>query len=379
MRYRHRVAEATLKRYLAAFPVVGVTGPRQSGKSTLLRHLLPEYAYFTFDNPKHRFAFYDDPEGFLHAKKTHVIFDEVQYVPEIFNYIKLYVDEARLDYGNFILTGSSQFQFLHHATESLAGRIGLLSLLPFQYSEMPTTLHQTSLFQGGYPELVMRNYAESSLWYAAYLETYLSKDVRAIANIGDLRDFHRFIQLLAAQVSQLLDMSVYARDLGVSVPTIKRWLSILEASYIIFTLPPFYENYGKRVIKSPKIYFYDTGLVSYLTGITTFEQYDQGPLSGHLFENYIISDIVKRELHMATHNKMYYLRTQDKAEIDLIIDRKVNKTFIEIKKSATFNPKMIHALAHYAPPHSERLVLYNGDPYEHRGIKIIPFSSYLQE
>lgn len=376
MSYRTRIAEKTLRRYLNVFPVVGVTGPRQSGKSTLLRHILPEYTYLTFDDPKHRLTFYDDPEGFLYSKKKHVIFDEVQYVPEIFNYIKLSVDDARLDYGNFILTGSSQFQFLRHATESLAGRIGLLSLLPFQYSEMPDVLRHESLFQGAYPELVMRNYAESSLWYAAYLETYLSKDVRAIANIGDIRDFHRFIQLLAAHVSQLFDMSAYARDLGVSVPTIKRWLSILEASYIVFTLQPFYENYGKRIVKSPKIYFYDTGLVSYLTGITTFEQYDQGPLAGSLFENYVISEIAKKELHTATHSTLYYLRTQDKAEIDLIIDRKTSKTFIEIKKSATFNPKMIRALVD-APPENERLVLYNGERYEHRGINVLPFWEYL--
>jgi predicted AAA+ superfamily ATPase len=377
MDYLTRVAELTLRRYLNAFPVVGVTGPRQSGKSTLLRHMLSEYQYITFDDPKHRLAFQDDPEGFLQSKKRHVIFDEVQYVPEIFNHIKLQVDDARLDYGNFILTGSSQFQFLRHVTESLAGRMGMLSLLPFQYSEMPKALRRESVFQGAYPELVMRHYAESSLWYAAYLETYLSKDVRAIANIGDIRDFHRFIQLLAANVSQLFDMSAYARDLGVSAPTIKRWLSILEASYIVFTLQPFYENYGKRIIKSPKVYFYDTGLVSYLTGITTFEQYDQGPLAGSLFENYVVSEIAKKELHTASHAALYFLRTQDKAEIDLIVDRKTGKTFIEIKKSATFHPKMLRALMDYASPNNERLVLYNGEAYEHRGIRILPFGEYL--
>jgi uncharacterized protein len=379
MNYQPRVVESTLRRYLNAFPVVGLTGSRQSGKSTLLRHVLPAYTYLTFDDPKHRLAFYDDPEGFLRSHKKHIIFDEVQYVPEIFSYIKLYVDEMRLDYGNFVLIGSSQFQFLRHATESLAGRIGLLSLLPFQYAEMPEALRNESLFQGAYPELMMRNYAEASLWYAAYLETYLSKDVRAIANIGDIRDFHRFLQLLAAHTSQLFEMSGYARDLGVSVPTIKRWLSILEASYIIFILPPFYDNAGKRITKSPKVYFYDTGLVSYLTGITTFEQYDQGPLAGSLFENYVISEIAKKELHQGTHSTLYYLRTRDKAEIDLIIDRKNSREFIEIKKSATFNPKMIRALLDHAPTDSERWVLYNGERYEHRGVKILPFGEYLAE
>jgi predicted AAA+ superfamily ATPase len=377
MSYRPRIAEPTLRRYLNIFPVVGVTGPRQSGKSTFLRYVLPDYAYLTFDDPEHRLAFHDDPKGFLQSQNKQVIFDEVQYVPEIFSYIKLRVDEARLDYGNVVLTGSSQFQFLHSATESLAGRMGLISLLPFQYAEMPETLRQTSQFQGTYPELVMRDYLESALWYASYVDTYLDKDVRAIANIGDIRDFHRLLQLLAAQVGQLLDMSAYARDLGVSVPTIRRWVSILEASYIVFTLPPFYENYGKRITKSPKVYFYDTGLVSYLTGITSAAQYNQGPLAGGLFENYVVSEILKKECHTATHSTMYYLRTQDKAEIDLIIDRKSSKTFIEIKKSATFNPKMIYALTHYAPPDNERLVLYNGTQYEHRGVKALAFGEYL--
>lgn len=377
MHYRARIAELTLQRYLNVFPVVGITGPRQSGKSTLLRHLLPNYTYLTFDDPKHRLAFNDDPQGFLQFNQKHVIFDEVQYVPEIFNHIKMMVDEARLDYGNFILTGSSQFQFLRHASESLAGRIGLLSLLAFQFAEMPSTLRSESIYQGSYPELVMRDYQESSLWYAAYLETYLSKDVRAIANIGDMRDFHRFIQLLAAQISQVLDMSLYARDLGVSVPTIKRWLSILEASYIIFIVPPFYENFGKRIIKSPKVYFYDTGLVSYLTGITNYELYDKGPLAGPLFENYIISEILKKELHTATQSDLYFLRTQDKAEIDLIIDRKNTKTYLEIKKTASFHPKMIQTLNTIPPAESERIMLFNGEPYEHRGIKIIPFADYL--
>lgn len=377
MQYLKRVAEPTLRRFLKAFPAVGVTGPRQSGKSTLLRHLLPDYSYVTFDDPKQRLAFYDDPEGFLKSKTKPIIFDEVQYVPELFNYIKIEIDNARFDYGNFVLTGSSQFQCLRHATESLAGRIGLMTLLPFQYLEIPAPLRAQSIFQGGYPELLLRDYNETSLWYAAYLETYLSKDVRILTNIGDIRDFHRFIQLLAAQVGQILDMSIYARDIGVTVPTIKRWLSILEASYVVFTLPPFYENFGKRIIKSPKVYFYDTGLVSYLTGIKNFEHYDQGPLAGNLFENYIISEILKNECHHASQSALYFLRTYNKDEIDLIIDNKVKKTFIEIKKSATFNPKMLKGLMQLAPEEGERLVLYNGEAFEHKGVKILPFIEYL--
>ena len=377
MNYTHRVAESTLQRYLNAFPVVGLTGPRQSGKSTLLRVSLPDYTYVTFDDPKNIMSFTDDPEGFLKRYDKRVIFDEVQFVPEIFNYIKMHVDLNRADYGNFVLTGSSQFKFLQHATESLAGRIGLMSLLPFQYSEMPKSLESESIFRGAYPELVLRDYYESNLWYASYLETYLSKDVRVLSNIGDIRDFQRFLQLLAANASQLLDMSSYARDIGVSVPTIKRWLSILEASYIVFIVSPFYENYGKRVIKSPKVYFYDTGLVSYLTGITTYVHYDQGPMSGALFENYVVSEIMKKELHQASLSELYYFRTQDKVEIDLIVDRKSSKDFIEIKKSATFSPRMIHQLIKYTNPECRSILLYNGEAYQHRDVLIMPYWEYL--
>lgn len=378
MAYIARVAELTLRRFLKAFPVVGMTGPRQSGKSTLLRHVLPDYSYVTFDDSKNILAFTDDPQGFLTQYANQVIYDEVQYVPEIFNRIKMQVDQNRLQYGNIVLTGSSQFKFLQHATESLAGRIGLMSLLPFQYTEMPKAWLLESIFRGAYPELVLRNYHEANLWYASYLETYLSKDVRALANIGDMRDFRRFLKILAAHAAQLLDMSSYARDIGVSVPTIKRWLSILEASYIIFIVPPFYENYGKRITKSPKVYFYDTGLISYFTGITTYDQYDNGPLSGSLFENYVVSEIMKKELHQATLSDIYYFRTQDKVEIDLIVDRKSSKDFIEIKKTATFHPHMIHSLKKYAEPESRRILLYTGEKYHHSGVNIMPYWEYLE-
>lgn len=377
MNYTHRVAEASLRRYLKAFPVIGLTGPRQSGKSTLLRHALPDYSYVTFDDAKNILAFTDDPEGFIKKYSSHVIFDEVQYVPEIFHNIKILVDENRSNYGNIILTGSSQFNFLKQVTESLAGRIGLMSLLPFQYSEMPSSLLNESIYAGAYPELVNRQYDEEGLWYASYVETYLTKDVRALANIGDLRDFSRFIQLLAAQVAQTLDMSLYARDIGVSVPTIKRWLSVLEASYIIFLVPPYYQNYGKRIVKSPKIYFYDTGLVSYFTGITTFDQYDKGPLAGSLFENYIVSEIVKRELHTVSQAQVYHFRTQDKVEIDIILDRKTSRDFIEIKKSATFRPAMIKALAKYIEPECRSILLYQGERDLYQGVEILSYGEYL--
>lgn len=377
--YTHRIAESTVLRYLKAFPVIGVTGPRQSGKSTLLQNLLPKYTYVTFDDFRNVDYFNDDPIGFMRQYDNHVIFDEVQFVPQIFNQIKIAVDKDRDNYGKFVLTGSSQFSYLQKASESLAGRMGLFQLLPFQYEECPNHLLHESIYKGSYPELINRNYAESELWYSSYVDTYLNKDVRVLTDIGDLRDFRRLIQLLAANCSQLLDYTSYSKDIGVSVPTIKRWISVLEASYIIFLLPPFYENFGKRLIKSSKVYFYDTGIVSFMTGIKTWEQYDKGPLAGALYENYIISEIVKKELHQATQNEFYFMKTSDKKEVDLIVDHKQYREMIEIKKTATFRPAHAKTIELFIQENDKGYILYNGDNYPYRDdIQVINYREFLQ-
>lgn len=378
MIYLKRIAETSLARLLASFPVVGITGPRQSGKSTLLINTLTSYRYVTFDNPVNVDQFEDDPHGFMQRFDNKVIFDEVHYVPNIFRMLKLAVDADRKNYGKFVVTCSSQFGALKPISESLAGRLGSLALLPLQYTEIPEALVNTSIYQGGYPELVSRSYLESELWYAAYFDTYLNKDVRLLSNIGDMRDFRRFINLLASRVTQQLDMSDYAKEIGVSSPTIKRWLSILEASYVIFLLPAYYKNFGKRITKRPKVYFYDNGLVSYLTGIKTFEQYDQGPMAGALFENYIVSDIKKRSLHRLNNEELFYLRTSDKQEIDLIIDRKNQQQFIEIKKTTTFRPAMLKTIEKLMPKDSEGCLIYSGESMDYKpGLKILNYQRYL--
>lgn len=378
MQYVHRVLERQLIEYINYFPVVGLTGPRQSGKSTLLMHLLKDYQYITFDDFKMVQQFQEDPEGFMQRYARQVIFDEVHYVPELFNYLKLAVDQDRQHYGKYVVTGSSQFALLRKASESLAGRIGLLTLLPFQFTEMPIHLRTECIYRGGYPELVAREYALSSAWYSSYFDTYLNKDVRAISNIGDMRNFRRFIYLLAANTSQVLNMSTYSHDLGVSLPTINRWLSILEASYVIFLLPPYYKNFNKRITKSPKLYFYDTGLVSYLTGIQNAELYHNGPMAGALFENYIVSEVIKKETHHNTHSEFFYYRTSSGLEVDLIIDRKTHKDIIEIKKSATFRTPMLAGIKHLIEAQDKAYLLYQGatisfDPT----IQILNYQDYL--
>lgn len=381
MAYHKRELEKVLNRYLNSFPVIAITGPRQSGKSTLLLHALSKkYNYITFDDPKIVADFTNDPDGFMQRNANRVIFDEVQYVPEIFRYLKIAVDNDRSNYGKFILTGSSQLLLQKNITESLAGRIGLLTLLPFQLSELPTKLLEESIYQGSYPELVNRNYKEKELWYSGYVASYLNKDVRILSNIGDLRDFQRFITLLAANTAQIINMQKYANDIGVSVPTIKRWISILEASYIIFTLPPFYKNFGKRITQRPKIYFYDTGLVTYLVGITTKQHYEQGPMSGAIFENYVVTEILKKEIHQANNAKLFYLRTNNNVEVDLIIERPTYKEFIEIKKTATFNPNMVKPLMQFMGKNDKGYVLYNGATYPYGdNIKIINYKNYLKQ
>jgi predicted AAA+ superfamily ATPase len=311
--------------------------------------------------------FTEDPRKFIREHANNVMFDEVQRVPELFNYVKAAIDEDRQKKGKFILTGSSQFAFMRNVTESLAGRIGLLTLLPFEYLEMPELLREQSIYSGGYPEVVIESYNEFKGWYSAYVDTYLHRDVRDLSNIGELRDFRRCLQLLATRTSQILNMSEIARVIGVTVNTIKRWVSILEASYIIFLLPPYH-----------KIYFYDTGLVSFLTGIRDKETFEQGPMYGAIFENYIISEIMKHELHAKEDSELFYLRTSNGIEVDLLIDRKTEVEFIEIKTSETYRREMTKAIEIFKKENEQGYLLYQGKTLpSHANLRIINYRDYF--
>jgi predicted AAA+ superfamily ATPase len=380
MNYLPRNIENKFKEYLDFFPSVAITGPRQSGKSTFLRHVLPHYEYVTFDDFRNREFFTIDPKRFMRTYSKHVIFDEVQKVPEIFSELKILIDEGRDLKGRFVLTGSSQFSFIKGITESLAGRIGMLSLLPFQFSEIPQNLQKESIFRGGYPELVLENYKMSDEWYSSYLETYLNRDVRDLAHIIDLRDFQRLIRLLGARISQVFTPSEFAKDLGVDTKTVTRWVSVLEASYILFFVPPYFANIGKRTIKSPKFYFYDTGLVSFLTGIKNQEQFVQGPMYGSLFENYVVSEVAKKELHQKTHGELFFLRTSNKEEVDLIIDRRSHREWIEIKATETFRPKMAQQILKFKDPADKAYLVYQGDKLRFgEDVLVLPFEEFISQ
>ena len=377
--YIHRKLELVLKTYLNAFPVIAVTGPRQSGKSTMLRKLFKKsHTYVTFDDFQIVNRFTDDPVGFFDSFSGPVIFDEAQKVPEIFDMIKLRVDQNR-EYGKFIISGSNQLHLLSKVKESLAGRIGIVNLFPFQFSEIPKKMRGEQEFRGSFPELVIRKYSFDKEWYSAYLDTYVNKDVRQISNIGNLRDFRMFINLLAANSTRILNMSAYASDIGVTVATIKHWISVLEASFIIFLLPPFYNNFGKRIIKAPKVYFYDTGFVSYLTGVRNEELYNLGPMSGAIFENYIVSEIVKKHTHENSDCDFFYLRTSKGVEIDLIVDWRTRKEWLEIKKSSTFKSKMIQNLKLFSKKCDEKILIYKGENINQSTWQALNYQSYLED
>jgi uncharacterized protein len=378
MKYITRIIEPIIVRYSQLFPVVAITGPRQTGKSTTLMNIFKDYRYVTFDDYKAIDFFTKDPEAFMALYNNKVIFDEAQKVPKLFNYIKIAVDNDRSNYGKFILTGSSQFTFRTKISESLAGRIGLLSMLPFQFQELPNTLKEDSIFKGGYPELTTRKYEGFNEWYESYINTYIERDVRTLLNIGDLRDFRRLIILLAANTVQVLNMSKLSIELGVAVQTIKRWVSVLEASYIIFLLPTYYKNFGKRVRKLPKIYFYDTGLVSFLNGIKDKQTFENSTLCGSIFENYVVLEIYKKELSNNAQSNLYYFRTSNQEEIDLIVDRKNHKDLIEIKSGKSFKLKMITSVKKFLEPNDTGYLLFRGEEFRYKSnIKICNYKDYL--
>jgi predicted AAA+ superfamily ATPase len=343
MRYIHRQIERKIKQLVRSFPSVAITGPRQSGKSTLLTNTLKGHQYITFDDPLTRERAISDPRFFIDSLGEKMIIDEIQYAPGILSYIKMKIDRNRDKKGMYIFTGSQQFTMIRNLGDSLAGRIALLDLLPFSVAEkresakLKTTLDYftDAALAGSYPELVVDPSIDIYSWYGSYIQTYLERDIRSLYHVGNLRDFQRFMQLLAGRCAQMLNLSEFAKDLGVSVPTIKSWLSVLEASRIIYLLPPYYNNLGKRIIKSPKIYFTDIGIVCYLTGIRDKAHLLQGPMAGALFENFCVQEAMKVFFNHGQTPKIYYLR-MGSLEIDLLIEKSARILIpVEIKLSKT--------------------------------------------
>lgn len=395
MKYISRQIEPVVKRLLNSFPSLALTGPRQSGKSTLLVNILKNYRYVTFDDPLIRQQAVSDPQFFLDSIGEKAIIDEIQYAPQILSYIKIWIDRHRDRKGSFVFTGSQQFTMIKNLGDTLAGRIGLLELLPLSSVEKKNHIKSKNTMDcfihaaltGSYPEIVVDKTVHIPSWYGAYIQTYLERDIRSMYNVGNLRDFQRFLQLLAGRCSQVLNMSQLSNDLGVSVPTVKSWLSILEAGRIIWLLQPYYSNLGKRLIKSPKIYFTDIGIVCYLTGIKDKDHLLQGPMAGALFENFCIQETIKLFFNCGIRPRIYYARTGNNLEIDLFIEIAADIIIpVEIKLNKTPSLSMGASISRFRKLFPSVnigdgivLTLTESNISLTRDLRAITFETYLKE
>lgn len=363
--YIRRLIEKSLRDSVKTFPVTLITGPRQSGKTTLVREILgKKYQYVSLDELDIRGFAIEDPKAFLGQFSAPVIIDEIQNAPELLSYIKAIVDKDRKA-GQWVLTGSQQFPLMRNVSESLAGRVAVLTLYPLSLEEIIKrprfTASQASsyiglllrarkvdrnavslgkwLLEGGYPEIFVNKKVVKRIWFSSYLQTYIDRDVRGNIKTANLNDFERFIKVLAARTSQELNYSTISRELGVTVPTIKSWISFLEASSLIYLLYPYHKNFGKRVIKSPKCYFMDTGLVSFLVGLQNEEHLLKGPMAGALFETACIIQFVKRFSALMDTCSLYFYRSVDGCEVDLLVETGQGIFPIEIKLSSTITTR----------------------------------------
>jgi hypothetical protein len=350
MRYVRRELETQVLKAARSFPAVVLTGPRRAGKTWLLRHLLPEADYYLLEDPTIVARLRTDPQGFLDGVRLPVILDEVQNVPEVFALVRARLDARPRRAGQWFLTGSQEAPLMREVTESMAGRAAVLQLMPFSAREHP----KVSLLRGGYPEALARPSA-APLWFASYVQTYLERDVRAVTAVKDLATFRRFLALVASRHGQVLNKTDLAAPLGVSVPTITQWLGVLETTAQIFVVPPFYENFGKRLIKSPKVYLADSGLACHLLGIDTTTELAKSPFAGALFEGFIAAEIVKAQVNDGRRRELYYFRDEQGLEVDFLVPgRSGAVTLVECKAARTVTPSMTAPMRRLAEAMKEK-------------------------
>jgi predicted AAA+ superfamily ATPase len=365
--YIKRSLEPVLKKAATEFPAVVLTGPRQSGKTTLFQHLFGKRCrYVSLEPPDVRASAIEDPRSFLEIYPPPVIFDEVQYAPELLPYVKEKIDTARDKSGQYLLTGSQNLLLMERVTESLAGRAAILRLLPLSQREaegqpeasLPWESQRLShkasklsyrelwkgFLRGNYPELKANPGRDVNLWHASYVQTYLERDVRTLRQIGDLTQFQNFLRALAARSAQLLNLTDLARDLGVAVNTAKAWLSVLEATYQVTVLRPYFVNVGKRLVKTPKVYFTDVGTLCYLAGLKDPAHAASGPMGGAIMETAVLSEIIKALSHRGIDPQVYFWRTVAGTEVDIVVVAGAKLVPIEVKLSATPRPAMAAAV-----------------------------------
>lgn len=364
----HRNIEARVREMCRKFPIVSVTGPRQSGKTTLLREVFPEYRYISLENPDYQDFAQQDPRRFLDTFDHHVIFDEAQRVPHLFNYLQGKVDEDRIP-GQYILSGSQNYLLMERISQSLAGRVALFKLFPFSFSElrragwMPETPEE-AMYKGAYPRIYNESLSPGD-FFPNYFETYLQRDVRQLTAVQDLMLFRNFVRLCAGRIGQPLNYQTLSSDAGISPPTAKAWIGVLEASHICFLLPPYFRNFSKRIAKAPKLYFADTGLASSLLGISAPQDLETHFARGQLFENMIVSEFFKQGYEQEWNPELYFWRESNGHEIDLLAERNGSFTIAEIKSAATINTSFFDNLLFFqkhapaaTPVHSK--LIYGG-------------------
>ncbi len=379
-----RTATSKLKQLASTFKAVAVVGPRQSGKTTLVKELFDHKPYLSMESPDNRKFALEDPRGFLEKYPTGAIFDEVQRTPELFSYLQEILDNNQAP-GQFILTGSNNFLLQQNISQTLAGRIAFLNLLPFSIEELysiPQGLSDNSnlLLTGLYPPIYDRHFSPED-WYPNYIRTYIDRDVRQIKNITDLIIFERFMGLLAGRNGQELNLSSLAVETGVDTKTIQSWIGILESSFIIYLLKPHFKNFNKTIVKRPKVYFYDTGLVCSLMGISSESQLVNHPSRGALFESLIISELVKKRTNAGRPINLYYWRDKTGHEIDIIIDNAGDLIPIEIKSGKTVSTEFFKNILYWktlseAP---KGYVVYGGVQEQNRsnGIEVIGWNNFI--
>ncbi len=374
-----RLAEKTIGNLLLGFPIITITGPRQSGKTTLARAIFHDRPYASLEDPDIRQAATDDPRSFLGRFPDGAVLDEVQRCPELLSYLQTIVD-ADTRMGLFLLTGSQQFGLMSRITQSLAGRTGFLELLPFSTTELAQAGRLKStvdemLFTGGYPPIYDRRIPPRT-WFGAYVTAYIERDVRQLLKVQELETFQRFVRLCAGRTGQLLNLSSLATECGITHNTAKAWISVLEASYIVFLLRPHHANFNKRLVKTPKLYFYDSGLAAWLLGIQTSEQIETHPLRGNLFETFIISELLKSRLNLGERPNLFFWRDSNGNEVDVIVEKGIQLQPIEIKSGRTINREFFAGLEKWCALAGKVVdsptLIYGGDEsYSQREVSVV--------
>lgn len=359
-RYRRRLTP-TLTKASRAFPVVVLTGPRRAGKTDLLRHAFPGASYALLEEPDVVARVRADPRSFLESLKRPVILDEIQNAPELLPYVRALVDASPRKTGQWLLTGSQEFSLMEGVTESMAGRAAILHLLPLSVAE----LGRYDLLRGGYPE-VWRRPSARALWFRSYVQTYLERDVRAVTAVRDLATFRTFLSLLAAASGRILNRTELATPLGVSVPTVSQWISVLETTGVVLVVRPYFENFGKRLVKSPKVYFTDTGLLCHLLGLEDEAALARSPFLGPVFETFVASELLKQRVDAGLPRELHYFRDEQGLEVDFVVAQGDGLLLLEAKSSRTVRPadaKAIESLVRTMTKRGRRargIVLHRG-------------------